>query len=101
MIKDFNSYLSEVKEVGFVNRVVSSLVYVEGLPGAHPQEVVIFESGSIGEITALTRDSVEVLSFSQTSIRAGERVVRTNETLRAGVGEDLLGVSIDPLGHSI
>ncbi len=47
-MKDFNYYLDHIGEIGFVEQSVHSLVYVSGLPEAHTNEVVIFESGDIG-----------------------------------------------------
>ena len=98
---DFNKYLDEIGEIGFVEKSVSSLVYASGLPGASPEEVVVFESGELGQVTALSESSVEILSFSPNPIRTGSRIVRTNNCLKVPVGEELLGKVINPLGNSI
>ncbi len=100
MIHDFATILEETKEIGFVERVISYLVYVDGLPDAHADEVVLFESGAIGKITSLTHSSVEVLSFAKNPIQVGERVVRTGLQLEIPVGDDLLGKTISPLGQA-
>ena len=47
MIFDFKEYLNRTGEIGFVSKTVSSLIFVEGLPGATLHEVVVFESGDI------------------------------------------------------
>ena len=97
-MKDFNYYLDQIGEIGFVEQSVHSLVYVSGLPEAHPNEVVIFESGDIGQIISMGRVSIEVLVFSNTQVLVGSKVVRTGEFLKIGVGTDLLGRMISPLG---
>ena len=98
---DFNNCLSEIGEIGFVERVVSSLVYIEGLPGVKPQELVIFETGEFGLVTAISESSSEILSFSHIPVRVGSRVARTNKLLEIPIGGDLLGKTISPLGKSI
>ncbi len=98
---NFDKFLTQVGEIGFINKVVSSLVYAEGLPGAKPEELVIFESGELGEVTALTESNVEILGFSKNPVRVGSRVVRTNKALEVPVGEELLGRVLNPLGRSI
>ena len=101
MNENFTAHLTKTGEIGFVERALASLVYVDGLPGVRPQEVVMFESGELGLVTALGEETVEVLNFSKTAIRAGSRVARTGQLLEIPVGEELLGTVIDPLGNSI
>src|SRR3989338_8968085 len=96
---DFNKYFDEIGEIGFVEKSVSSLVYASGLPGASPEEVVVFESGELGQVTALSESSVEILSFSPNPIRTGSRIVRTNNLLKVPVGEELLGHIIISFGQ--
>ena len=98
---DFNSYLASTGEVGFVDRVVSSLVYVQGLPGIRPEELVMFESGEIAQTTAIFEEGIELLNLSRTQIKVGSRVARTGSSLQIPVGDALLGSSINPLGHSL
>ncbi len=100
-MKDFNYYLNELGEIGFVEQVFHSIVYVSGLPGAHSQEVVIFESGDIGQVFSLEKDQLEVLLFSSSQIKVGDKVVRTNAPLSVPVGEGILGRVVNPLGGSI
>jgi F-type H+-transporting ATPase subunit alpha len=98
---DFQTYLSKTGEIGFVDRVSSYLVSVSGLPGAKSEEVVVFENGEVGEVFMLRESSVEILSFSRDVIIPGSKVARTNRILEVGVGEELLGSLIDPLGRSL
>ncbi len=96
-MKDFKHYLDQIGEIGFVEEVLHSIVYVSGLPGVHLSELVIFESGELGQVISLSKDAVEVLLLARTQVRVGVRVARTNELLQVPVGEALLGRAIDPL----
>src|SRR4030042_6851413 len=94
----FQEFLQKTEEIGTVDQVYQSIVYVEGLPEAKPKEVVIFESGELGEVLSLTPKHAEVLLFSKGRLRIGTRVVRTNEQLTVPVGDHILGKVIDPTG---
>ena len=100
MNHDFKSYLDTTGEVGFVNKTVSSLVYTDGLPGAKLEELVVFESGGVGQVAALGPFGVEIFSFSNYPIAVGTRVARTDKELEIPVGEEFLGKVINPLGDS-
>ena len=101
MRRDIEQFLSATGEIGFVEKVVSSLVYARGLPGARQNEVVVFDSGEIGRIVALHESQVELLSFSRDAVRVGSRVARTDTFLELPLGDEILGATIDPLGYSI
>ena len=98
---NFNECLQKTREIGFVDKAVSSLAYLQGLPGVTPEEVVVFESGELGHVTALTESRAEVLSFSRNQIKVGTRAVRADRVLEIPVGEELLGATIDSLGRSL
>jgi len=97
-MKDFNYYLENLGEIGYVESVLYSIVYVSGLPKVHPDEIVIFETGDIGQVLYITNEISEILLLTITHIRVGSKVVRTNGTLRIPIGMDLLGRVINPLG---
>ncbi|OHA00368.1 MAG: hypothetical protein A3C07_03445 [Candidatus Sungbacteria bacterium RIFCSPHIGHO2_02_FULL_47_11] len=97
----FQQYLTEIGEIGFVERVVSSLVYANGLPGVRLQEMVLFESGEVGRVTGLGESVVELVNFSRKPVAVGTRIARTNHLLEVPVGEELLGSVINPLGESL
>lgn len=101
MKHDFQNYLSKIGEIGFVEKVVSSLVYIQGLPGAKPEELLVFENGELGQVSALAPASIEVMGFSKAPPKVGTRVTRTDEVLQIPIGEGLLGHIINPLGHSL
>lgn len=97
----FAYYLDTVNEFGVVDEISYPIVTVRGLPRAKPQEIVIFETGQLGEIYALYADSCHVLLFSPDHVQVGTKLVRTNKILTVPVGEALLGHLIDPLGKPL
>lgn len=100
-MKNFDYYLEKLGEIGFVEEVMHSIVNVSGLPGAQPYEVVIFDSGDVGQVMSLLENVVEVLILSGAKIRVGSKVVRTDEMLQVPVGNAFLGRVVDSLGKPI
>ena len=96
----FSQYLKETGEVGQVIKVFQSLIYVEGLPGLHPSEIVIFESGELGQVMSLSQDQAEVMLLSHTQVDVDTKVARTNNTISIEVGEYALGNTFNALGVS-
>ncbi|MBI2414270.1 F0F1 ATP synthase subunit alpha [candidate division WWE3 bacterium] len=97
----FNEYLEKTGEIGSVTMLAYPLVYVDGLPSAFPQEVVMFETGEIGQVVSSSPSYVEVLVFSSEAVRTGTKVTRTGRSLEIPVGDALLGKLVDPLGKSL
>lgn len=100
-MSDFKKYLDKSKEIGYVEQVLHTLVYVTGLPEARPYELVVFESGQLGQVFSLAEDYVEVLLLTKERIEVGARVTRTGEKIQIPVGDGLLGNVIDPLGKRV
>lgn len=99
--KKFEDYLSEIKETGFVEQVNPPILLISGLPGARVGEVVLFKTGDVGLIMAISPDLCEVLLFSKNITPTGTQVARTNQILSIPVGEELLGTYLDPLCKSL
>lgn len=95
----FNASLEKTAEIGFVEEVIHSIAYVSGLPGATPNELVVFENGGFGEVVALSNAYVEVLIFSRTAVKVGMRMARTGKMLEIPVGQEFLGQAVNPLGE--
>lgn len=93
----FDHYLDLFKEIGFIEKVTHPIVYVNGLPTARPDEVVIFENGEFGQVLSLNENMSEILVFSQQPLQDGYRVARTNRTMEVSLSTDLFGKIIDPL----
>src|SRR6478672_1025355 len=100
-MKSFNDYLNETGEIGYVKKVVNVMAYADGLPTAHPGEVVVFEQGQIGQVISLKEDLVEILTFSKKSLRSGDKVARTGSLINIPVGKELLGKIITPFGNPL
>lgn len=94
----FAFYRDKNGEVGFVEQILQSVVYVTGLPSAKIFEKVIFEGGDIGHVLSLTSDHAEVLMLTQANLSIGQHVARTGGALSIPVSEGLLGSVINPLG---
>ncbi len=96
-MKDYKNYLDKFGEIGYVDRVVHSIAYIEGLPGAISSEVVVFEKGGLGIVLSLNRDNIEVLLLTSSNINVGESVARTGEHLSIPLSGALLGQVVSPL----
>jgi F-type H+/Na+-transporting ATPase subunit alpha len=100
-MKTFQQYLTTNEEIGFVEACNQSIVYASGLPNATTQEIVMFESGEPGVILSMSREQVEILLFSNYSVKAGMKVARTGIKQEIPVGFELLGKAINPFGQPI
>ncbi|OGM24063.1 hypothetical protein A2715_02700 [Candidatus Woesebacteria bacterium RIFCSPHIGHO2_01_FULL_39_32] len=100
-MKDFNYYLDSLGEIGFVEELMHSLIYASGLPRVHPGELVLFESGDLGQVFSLTPEKIEVLLLTRANLKVGSKLVRTDTRMQIPVGVGLLGRVIDPLGNPL
>ena len=100
-MKTFDDYLKTVGEVGHIQSVVQSIVYVSGLPSARPKEMVIAAGGQRGIVQSLMLGSVEVLMLDTHNLINGLAVTSTNETFKIPVSAGLLGRVVDPFCQSI
>ena len=100
-MKDYKHYLDKLHEIGYVNKVIHSLSYIEGIPGVKSSEVVVFENGGIGLVLSLGKEYAEVLLLTKLSVKVGEGVARTGELLKVPLSPELLGKLISPLGVSV
>jgi F-type H+/Na+-transporting ATPase subunit alpha len=95
-MQDFNAYLSKFGEYGEVTQVKYPIVESIGLPGVKIREIVLFESGEVGQIYDLSEHSVRIILFSPVSVRPGTRVVRTNSQLEVPARDDYFGYVLNP-----
>lgn len=100
-MKDFKQYLDQTGEIGYVEKIVHSIVYVKGLPNVQTYEVVLFENGGQGLVISLRAKYVEILLLTSKSIEVGQQVARTNELLQVPLGPELLGKMLTPLGTTM
>lgn len=100
-MKSYEDYLKETGEVGSIQSIVHSIVYVSGLPGVRPKEMVIAEGGQRGIVQSLERDMVEVLMLDTHDLVSNLSVARTNETFTIPSGEGLLGRVVDAFARPL
>lgn len=95
----FDSYLDKVGEIGEVEEIMHSIVYVTGLPLARPYEAIVFENGNVGQVISMTKDRVEVLILDNSNIRVGTKAARTDDMLQVPISAEMIGKMVDPLGR--
>jgi F-type H+-transporting ATPase subunit alpha len=100
-MKQFHEYLDQYGEFGTVTEIHYFIVTVRGLPHIKIEELVVFESGILGEVFSFTRDETRILVFSTNKLKVGTRVVRTGRLVSIDASPALLGAVIDPLGRVI
>lgn len=98
---DFKKKMMESGEFGLVENIRHPIVVVSGLPGARLSEIVLFESGEMGEVFLMEKEFVEILVFSKNPVKVGSRLIRLDTFLSVPVGQELLGQMIDPVGNAI
>lgn len=98
-ISDYDFYLKEIPEIGYVTGLFHSIVVVDGLPGAHVNEIVVFKNGAIGHVFSLFPEKVEILILKPAEIAVGDSLVRTGKSLEIILSDNILGKTIGPLGE--
>ncbi len=97
------------EEIGKVIEIGDGIAKISGLLNVQSQEVLSIESTSAkgssvtkGVALNLEEDAVGALILGDASaIKAGDTVKRTKQLLSIGVGEQLLGRVVDPLGNPL
>ncbi|HEY8950902.1 MAG TPA: F0F1 ATP synthase subunit alpha [Rhizomicrobium sp.] len=100
-IQNFGSE-AQVSEVGQVLSVGDGIARIYGLDNVQAGEMVEFPGGIKGMALNLENDNVGAVIFgSDSTIKEGDTVKRTNAIVDIPVGKGLLGRVIDPLGNPI
>jgi F-type H+-transporting ATPase subunit alpha len=100
-IKNFGSE-SEILEVGQVLSVGDGIARIYGLDNVQAGEMVEFSDGTKGMALNLESDNVGAVLFgSDSGIKEGNTVKRTNSIVDVPVGKELLGRVVDALGNPI
>jgi len=100
-IKNFGSE-SEILEVGQVLSVGDGIARIYGLDNVQAGEMVEFSNGTKGMALNLESDNVGAVLFgSDSGIKEGDTVKRTNSIVDVPVGKELLGRVVDALGNPI
>lgn len=98
---DYKKYLESTGEIGEVEEVQACIAKVSGLPGLKPNEIVVFESGQIGQVISVSKETSEIVILSHNDIKVGEKIARTNEPFSINVSDKILGTIVDSLGNSL
>lgn len=85
-------------EVGFVVSAQDYLLYIEGLPSAKVNDIIVSENGSRAMVTALSKDRLEALMLDAERPAPGSSFSISNEGLNLPLSENLLGRAINPIG---
>lgn len=85
---------------GTIVRVKRGMAWSTPLKGVVVGEIVAFETGGHGRVSAIEQAEVEIMIFDRSGVILGTPVVRTGQPLHITVGTDLLGHTLDSFGHS-
>ena len=100
-LEDWRPSISR-ETVGYVASIGDGVARVKGLPQAMSSELLEFEGGLLGVVLDLEEDFIGVVMMGESShIQEGDPVRQTGRVLEIGVGDELLGRVIDPLGNPI
>ncbi len=100
-IKDYESKI-DIKEAGIVLSVGDGIAKVYGVENAMAMEMLEFPGGIYGLCLNLEEDSVGVaLMGSDSNIREGDVVTRTNRIAQIPVGDEVLGRVINAVGQPL
>ena len=92
-------YALRLSEQGTVVSVGDGIAWISGLPSARMDEIVRLEDGSSALVFHLARSRIGAILLHQTErLTAGTLAFLTGRRLSIGVGDELLGRVIDPLG---
>jgi F-type H+-transporting ATPase subunit alpha len=83
--------------IGLNDFVVSTSL----LPDAKVYSVVLFAGGAQGVVWQMYSDHLDILLLNDTPIYANELAVLLNDELRMGVGKQLLGRVVNPMGKPL
>lgn len=93
---------AKTEHVGTVLEVFDGIVRVSGLSNIKSSEMVTFAGGETGVALNLEEDTVGIIVLGGYSkIKEGDEVKATGKILEIGVGESMIGRTLDALGNPI
>ncbi|MCA9012661.1 MAG: alternate F1F0 ATPase, F1 subunit alpha [Planctomycetaceae bacterium] len=91
-----------LREIGRITTVSTGIARVTGLPGVGYEELVEFPGDVFGIAFNVDEDEIGVVLLGNYAhLNAGDEVRRTGRVMDVGVGNELLGRVIDPLGRAL
>ncbi|MBC8174191.1 MAG: F0F1 ATP synthase subunit alpha [Candidatus Marinimicrobia bacterium] len=92
----------DVSEVGEIIEVGDGIARVSGLENVMASELVELPNGVFGMALNLEEDNVGLILFGESQLlKEGDLAKRTGQVVEIGVGKDMLGRVINPLGHPV
>ncbi len=92
----------DVEEVGEVISVGDGIAHVYGLENIMASELVQFPNDVVGMALNLERNNVGVVLFGESRlVNEGDIVKRTGRVVEIGVGEQVAGRVINPIGRAL
>lgn len=99
---DSSTAVSISDDIGYVLSFKDSVVTIKGINAVKANELLYFENGATGVALNLEYTIVKALVFGgQNSVRTSESVRRSNVVMCVGVGQNILGRILDPLGKPL
>lgn len=99
---DSDEALEDNNMTGVVLSFKDSVVTIQGLEGVQANELIYFESGATGVALNLEYSIVKALVFGGSgAVRTSEYVKRSEVVMQVGVGAQVLGRILNPLGQAI
>lgn len=90
------------EEIGTVQTIGDGVASVVGLEKVAYGEIVVFQSGIKGMVQNISKDHIGCILFgSDSEVRQGDKVSRTNKTAGIPVGEGFVGRIVNSLGEPI
>ncbi len=91
-----------LSEQGRVVSVGDGIAWISGLPSASMDEIILLGDGSEALVFHLASDQVGTILLRQTArLSAGTVAYLSGRRLDIGVGDDLIGRVVDPLGNPL
>lgn len=88
-------------EIGYVTSCEDYLFYLEGLPGARINDILVTDDGSRALVSELSGNRVQALMLDTARPKPGDSFHLSHEGIRIPLGHYLFGRTISPLGRPI
>jgi F-type H+-transporting ATPase subunit alpha len=99
--KNFTNLVADGKPTAKVLAVQDNLVLTGPLTGAKIFADVLFAGGARGVVWQIDQAGYAILPLTRVPIKTGEQVVEHTEEFRLGVGHQILGRVVNPLGKPL
>ena len=88
--------------VGTVLSFSDGVIFADGLDDVQAGEIVDLGANQYGLVLNLEADKVGIVALTEArNLKAGDKIARTGQILAVGVSEEIIGRTIDSLGHAM